>query len=57
MGRIKLNHVTQDFSIEKLPVGEEEIEMFELMVDSFQCFKSAQVLNHVEGMFDKLAKL
>lgn len=45
------------YSAEKLPLGEEEIEMFEMMVESFQRFKGAQVLQHVEGVFDKLSKV
>lgn len=51
------HYADPDYSIEKLPLGEEEIEMFEFMVDSFQRFKGAQILNQVEGMFDKLGKV
>ncbi len=46
-----------DYSIEKLPLSEDEIETFELMVESFKRFKGAEVLNQVEGMFDKLEKV
>ncbi|MEO7991369.1 MAG: WYL domain-containing protein [Chryseolinea sp.] len=46
-----------DYSIDTLPLSEDEIETFELMVESFKRFKGAEVLNHVEGMFDKLEKV
>lgn len=46
-----------DYSILRLPLSENEIEKFDLLVESFQRFKGAQVLNQVEGMFDKLSKV
>jgi predicted DNA-binding transcriptional regulator YafY len=46
-----------DYSIQRLPLSEREIEKFDLLVESFQGFKGAQVLNEVEGMFDKLSKV
>ena len=46
-----------DYSIDKLPLTPKDIEMFEVMVESFQRFKGTQVLSPVEGMFDKLGKV
>jgi predicted DNA-binding transcriptional regulator YafY len=46
-----------DFSIEKLPLNENDIEMFELLLESAQRVKGAQGLSEVEGMFDKLDKV
>ncbi len=46
-----------NYSIEKLPLSADEIETFELMVESFNRFKGAEVLNQGEGMFDKLGKV
>lgn len=45
------------YTIDKLPLSEDDIEAFEMIVESFQRFKGAQVLNQVEGMFDKLGKV
>jgi len=46
-----------DYSLDKLPLSEDDIETFELMVESFKRFKGAQVLNQVQGMLDKLEKV
>jgi predicted DNA-binding transcriptional regulator YafY len=43
-----------DYTIEKLPLSHEELEAFELIVDSFKRFRGANILNEVVGMFDKL---
>ena len=51
-------HYTEpDYSIEKLPLSEADIETFGIMVESIQRFKGAQVLHQMEGMFDKLEKV
>jgi predicted DNA-binding transcriptional regulator YafY len=47
----------RDYSIEKLPLSESDIETFQMMVESFQRFKGADVLQQVEGVFDKLGKV
>lgn len=47
----------ENYSIEKLPLSEDDIETFEVMVESFQRFKGAQVLQQVEGVFEKLGKV
>jgi predicted DNA-binding transcriptional regulator YafY len=46
-----------EYSTEKLPLGEEEIEAFGVIVESFQRFKGAQIVDQVAGMFDKLDKV
>ncbi|WP_276374339.1 WYL domain-containing protein [Chryseolinea sp. H1M3-3] len=46
-----------DYSIEKLPLSDNDIETFGLIVESFQRFRGAQVLDQLEGMFDKLGKV
>jgi predicted DNA-binding transcriptional regulator YafY len=45
------------YSIDKLPLSEDDIEAFDMIVESFQRFKGAQVLSQVEGLFDKLGKV
>jgi predicted DNA-binding transcriptional regulator YafY len=51
-------HYTEpEYTIEKLPLSSEELEAFELIVESFKRFRGAEVLNQVEGMFDKLDKV
>lgn len=56
--RNKGYHYTDpDFTIDKLPLSSEEIEAFELIVESFQRFRGAQVLDNVAGIFDKLDKV
>jgi predicted DNA-binding transcriptional regulator YafY len=46
-----------EYNLEKLPLSHEELEAFELIVDSFKRFRGAKILNQVEGMFDKLDKV
>jgi predicted DNA-binding transcriptional regulator YafY len=46
-----------DYTIEKLPLSADELEAFEIIVESFKRFRGADVLNQVEGMFDKLDKI
>ena len=50
-------YTDKDYSIDKLPLSEEDIEAFDMILESFQRFKGAQVLNQVEGLFDKLGKI
>ncbi|MFM9837596.1 MAG: helix-turn-helix transcriptional regulator [Cyclobacteriaceae bacterium] len=51
------HYTDPNYTIDKLPLSSEEIEAFEIIVESFQRFKGANVLNQVEGMFDKLDKI
>ena len=51
------HYTDSDYTIDKLPLTSEEVEAFEIIVESFKRFKGAQVLNQVEGMFDKLDKV
>ena len=51
------HYTDPDYTIDKLPLSSEEIEAFEIIVESFQRFKGADVLSHVEGIFDKLDKI
>lgn len=46
-----------EYSIEKLPLTKDELQAFELLVDALQRFRGAQVLDQVQGMFDKLDKV
>jgi predicted DNA-binding transcriptional regulator YafY len=46
-----------DYTIDKLPLTTEEIEAFELIIQSFQSFRGAQIFNNVAGIFDKLDKV
>ncbi|WP_276368802.1 WYL domain-containing protein [Chryseolinea sp. H1M3-3] len=56
--KFKGYHYTDpDYTIDKLPLTEDELEAFELIVESFKRFRGAEVLNQVEGMFDKLDKV
>ena len=51
------HYTNPEYTIDKLPLSSEEVEAFELIVESFKRFRGAQVLEHVEGMFDKLDKV
>jgi predicted DNA-binding transcriptional regulator YafY len=51
------HYTDPDYSIDKLPLSAEDVEAFELIVESFKRFKGAEVLSQVEGMFDKLDKV
>jgi predicted DNA-binding transcriptional regulator YafY len=51
------HYTDADYSIERLPLTEDDVETFDLMVQALQRFKGAQVLQQVEGMFDKLGKV
>ena len=51
------HYTDADYTIDKLPLSEDDISAFEMIVESFQRFKGAQVLSQVEGMFDKLGKV
>jgi predicted DNA-binding transcriptional regulator YafY len=51
------HYTDPDYTIDKLPLSSEEIEAFEVIVESFKRFRGAKVLNQVEGMFDKLDKV
>lgn len=46
-----------DYNLEKLPLSADEVEAFGIIVESFKRFRGAEVLQHVEGMFDKLDKV
>jgi predicted DNA-binding transcriptional regulator YafY len=46
-----------DYTIDKLPLSSEEIEAFEVIVESFKRFRGTTVLDQVEGVFDKLDKI
>lgn len=46
-----------DYTLDKLPLSSEEIEAFEVIVESFKRFRGAEILKQVEGMFDKLDKV
>jgi len=46
-----------EYSIERLPLTKDDIETFDIMVQALQRFRGAQLLNQVEGMFDKLGKV
>jgi predicted DNA-binding transcriptional regulator YafY len=46
-----------NYSIGNVPLTAAEIEAFQLVVESSKRFKGAQVMHHVEGIFDKLDKL
>jgi len=46
-----------DYTIDKLPLNAEEMEAFQLIVESLNRFKGAKVLQQVEGIFDKLDKV
>jgi len=51
------HYTDPDYTIDKLPLSSEEVEAFGLIVESFRRFRGAQVLQQVEGMFDKLDKV
>lgn len=51
------HYTDPDFALENLPMSAEELESFELLIESFQRFRGAHVLNQVEGIFDKLDKV
>jgi len=51
------HYTVADYNIERLPLTEDDVETFDLMVQALQRFKGAQVLQKVEGMFDKLSKV
>jgi predicted DNA-binding transcriptional regulator YafY len=51
------HYTDPDYSIEKLPLNEKDIEMFELLLESAQRVKGSQGLSDVGGMFDKLDKV
>lgn len=51
------HYTDPNYTIEKMPLTDHDIEAFEVLVESFQRFKGAQVLSQVEGMFDKLGKV
>lgn len=51
------HYTDPDYTIDKLPLTSEEVEAFELIVESFRRFRGARVLHQVEGMFDKLDKV
>lgn len=57
----RINHgyyyTDADYTINNLPFNEEDVAAFAMVVESFQRFRGAQVLNQVEGMFDKLNKV
>src|SRR5688572_19664974 len=46
-----------NFSIDALPLNEEDIQAFAVLVNSLQKYKGALVVNQLEGMFDKLGKV
>lgn len=46
-----------DYNIEKLPLTRDELEAFEVILESFKRFRGARILSQVEGMFDKLDKV
>lgn len=46
-----------EYSIDKFPLTAEELAAFEVSLAALKCFKGATVLQHVEGVFDKLDKL
>ncbi|WP_276373604.1 WYL domain-containing protein [Chryseolinea sp. H1M3-3] len=46
-----------DYSIDALPLSEEDIQAFSVLVNSLQKYKGALVVNQLEGMFDKLGKV
>lgn len=46
-----------EYNLDKLPLSHEELQAFEVIVDSFKRFRGAKILSHVEGMFDKLDKV
>jgi predicted DNA-binding transcriptional regulator YafY len=51
------HYTDPDYTIVKLPLTEDDIEMFEMLLESAQRVKGAQGLSEVEGMFDKLDKV
>jgi predicted DNA-binding transcriptional regulator YafY len=51
------HYTAADYNIERLPLTKDDIETFDLMVQALQRFKGAQVLQKVEGVFDKLSKV
>jgi predicted DNA-binding transcriptional regulator YafY len=51
------HYTDPDYTIDKLPLSADEIEAFEVIVESFKRFRGAKVLSQVEGMFDKLDKV
>ncbi len=51
------HYTDPEYSIDKLPLTSDEIEAFELIVESFKRFRGAQVFKNVAGIFDKLDKV
>jgi predicted DNA-binding transcriptional regulator YafY len=51
------HYTDPSYSLEKLPVNENDIEMFEVLLESFQRIKGSPGLNQVGGMFEKLGKV
>lgn len=45
------------YTIEKLPLTADELDAFNIILESLQRFKGAEVFSQVEGMFDKLDKI
>jgi predicted DNA-binding transcriptional regulator YafY len=50
-------YTDQTYSVTKLPLTVDDIQWFEVMIDSLQRFRGAEILHHVEGIFDKLEKV
>src|SRR5260221_6190317 len=46
-----------DYNMDKLPLTRDDVEAFEIILESFQRFRGARILTQVEGMFDKLDKV
>ncbi|MEO7988643.1 MAG: WYL domain-containing protein [Chryseolinea sp.] len=46
-----------DYNFDKLPLTTEELDTFEVIVESLKRFREAEIVNHVAGVFDKLDKV
>lgn len=51
------HYTDPEYTIDKLPLSSEEVEAFELIVESLRRFRGAQIGQQVEGIFDKLDKV
>src|SRR5688572_11315411 len=46
-----------EYSIDKLPLSADEMEAFQVSLESLKRFRGADILRQVEGVFDKLDKI